>query len=142
MALASGAGEKRVLVLRGSDAEGGRFLAGDRSLLVELLHPERRNLPGVGFSLAHARVPRGEVTDSHRLRTSLEVYYLLKGRGILEVDGERAELLPGDAALIPPGGRQRIESLGEEDLEFLCIVSPPWSAEDEAVGGDEDSRGV
>ena len=37
---------------------------------------------------------------------------------------------PGDAVLIPPGCRQRITSLGNEDLVFLAICTPRFRPED------------
>jgi mannose-6-phosphate isomerase-like protein (cupin superfamily) len=32
---------------------------------------------------------------------------------------------------IPPKGVQYIENTGDSDLEFLCIVDPPWFPEAE-----------
>jgi mannose-6-phosphate isomerase-like protein (cupin superfamily) len=143
---AEGAGEGRarerertVLVVRPADREPSRFLAGDRSRVVEILHPLRTALPeAMGFSLAHARVAEGEWTLPHRLAGMVEVYYVLEGRGLLEVEGDRVLLERGDAALIPPGACQRVQSLGPGDLAFLCVVSPPWRAEGERVFGAEE----
>jgi mannose-6-phosphate isomerase-like protein (cupin superfamily) len=32
---------------------------------------------------------------------------------------------------VPPRGVQHIENTGSDDLEFLCIVDPPWYPEAE-----------
>jgi mannose-6-phosphate isomerase-like protein (cupin superfamily) len=107
------------------------FVAGDNSILRELLHPDKDAL-GLGYSLAHARVPPGEATLPHRLKSS-EVYYILSGAGLMFIEGQSAPVAPGQAIYIPPHAEQRIENLGSVDLEFLCIVDPAWRPEDEEV---------
>ena len=107
------------------------FEAGDRTRLREILHPGKEDLR-LRYSLAHARLRPGVTSTLHYLTTS-EVYYVLAGRGRMEIDGESREVGAGDTVYIPPDGQQRIESLGPEDLEFLCIVDPAWRAEDEFV---------
>ena len=39
----------------------------------------------------------------------------------------------GDTVFIPAGANQWIENVGEVDLVFLAMVSPPWSEETEEV---------
>jgi len=107
------------------------FVAGDQTKLREMLHPDKGDLK-VQYSLAHATLAPGTISTLHLLKTS-EVYYILSGRGRMEIDGESREVGIGDMVYIPPGGRQRIEALGEAELAFLCIVCPAWRAEDEIV---------
>ena len=52
------------------------FIAGDNSILRELLHPDKADL-SVRYSLAHAIVKPGKTSRSHKLKTS-EVYYILE----------------------------------------------------------------
>jgi mannose-6-phosphate isomerase-like protein (cupin superfamily) len=107
------------------------FVAGDHTILREVLHPAKMDVQ-VRYSLAHAIVQVGEVSTAHRLATS-EVYYILLGRGLMHIDGEEVEVGPGQTVYIPPGAVQYIRNVGEEDLAFLCIVDPAWRAEDETV---------
>ncbi len=118
-----------MLVKRGREIE--EFLAGDHSLLKELLHPDRDNV-GMDYSLAVARVLPGKRTLWHRLKGS-EVYYILSGSGRMYVDDEVEDVEEGDAVYIPPGSRQRIENTGDGELIFLCIVNPAWRKEDEEI---------
>ena len=101
----------------------------DGTKLRELLHPDR-DPAAIRYSLAHAVVPPQIWSLLHLLRTT-EVYYILSGRGIMEINGEQREVSPGDAVYVPPGGQQRIFAQGPEPLAFLCIVDPAWRAEDE-----------
>lgn len=106
--------------------------AGDRTVLRELLHPDR-DYPFTGrYSLAHAMLGPGESSLRHRLKTD-EVYYILSGRGLMHIDEATAAVEAGDAIDIPPGSEQWIENTGEDSLAFLCIVDPAWRAEDEEV---------
>jgi mannose-6-phosphate isomerase-like protein (cupin superfamily) len=107
------------------------FVAGDGTLLRELLHPDKHG-EGYRYSLAEARLAPGMVSAPHRLSAS-EVYYITAGRGRMHIDGEEREVAAGDAILIPPEARQYIESLGPDELVFLCIVDPAWTPEAETV---------
>ena len=107
------------------------FIAGDSSVLRELLNPDKSALE-VRYSLAHATVIAGQKTRPHKLESS-EVYYIIAGEGIMHVDKETAEVGPNCAIYIPPRAVQYIENTGNCDLEFLCIVDPAWREEDEEV---------
>jgi mannose-6-phosphate isomerase-like protein (cupin superfamily) len=107
------------------------FLAGDKTVLRELLHPDKAEL-ALRYSLAHAVVKPGETSQLHRLCTS-EVYYILEGKGTMAINGEPSEVFPGDAVYIPPHASQCIHNSGLSDLVFLCIVDPAWRMEDEEI---------
>jgi mannose-6-phosphate isomerase-like protein (cupin superfamily) len=79
-------------------------------------------------SIARARVEPGVTTRRHRLKGTTERYFIISGRGLVEV-GEHApqEVTNGDIVLIPQMCRQRITNIGTEDLVFLAICSPRFS---------------
>ncbi len=107
------------------------FIAGDGSILRELLHPDKADLR-IRYSLAHAKVAAGQKTRLHRLK-SCEVYYIMAGRGVMHVDDESFEVGPDCAVNIAPHSVQYIENIGDSDLTFLCIVDPAWRQQDEQV---------
>ncbi len=108
------------------------FLAGDKTILRELLHAGKISNAGFRYSLAHATVRVGESSTSHTLKTS-EVYYILEGEGEMHINDETAKVRVGQVVVIPPNAKQYIRNLGSGDLNFLCIVDPAWRAEDEVV---------
>ena len=66
--------------------------------------------------------------------SSLEIRDLWGGYGDVTVlKGVSLSVQPGQAVYIPPHALQFIENTGPVDLEFLCIVDPPWRQEDEEV---------
>lgn len=107
------------------------FTAGDGTRLRELLHPARDAVT-CRCSVARARLRVGQCSQLHAL-ASTEIYYILAGKGRMEIDEETRIVKTGDTVVIPPHGRQRIESLGPDELQFLCIVDPPWRPEDEQI---------
>ena len=107
------------------------FVAGDGCILREYLHPGKENL-ALRYSLAHATVSPGQTTQKHMLKTC-EVYYILRGQGIMHVNEETRHVSGGDAIYIPPHAIQYIENPSDTDLRFLCIVDPAWRNEDEKI---------
>lgn len=107
------------------------FIAGDNTILRELLNPDKADLD-LRYSLAHAIVKPGDTSYVHKLKSS-EVYYILSGTGLMFIDDESKKVEPGDAVYIPPNSKQYIKNTGETDLVFLCIVDPAWREEDETV---------
>lgn len=107
------------------------FIAGDSTILRELLHPDKTDLR-LGYSLAHAVVKPGQASTAHKLKTS-EVYYILEGEGVMHIDNEIQVVGPSQAIYIPPHSKQYIENKSSHDLKFLCIVDPAWRLEDEEV---------
>jgi len=107
------------------------IIAGDDSILRELLHPDKADLQ-IRYSLAHAKVLPGKATKPHRLKVS-EVYYIITGNGLMHIDKESFEVGPACAVYIPPDATQYIKNTSDSDLIFLCIVEPAWRKEDEEV---------
>ncbi|AFY74690.1 mannose-6-phosphate isomerase [Synechococcus sp. PCC 7502] len=107
------------------------FLGGDRTILRELLHPDKQAVR-LRYSLAHAILPVSQTSQAHALTTS-EVYYILSGVGEMHIDNENKTVEAGDAIYIPPYAKQFITNIGTEPLVFICIVDPAWRKEDETV---------
>jgi mannose-6-phosphate isomerase-like protein (cupin superfamily) len=80
-------------------------------------------------SLAEATLEPGQATTRHFHRASEEIYFLLGGGGVLEVDGDSREVGPGDAVLIPAGARHTLRA-GAEGARLLCCCAPPYRHDD------------
>lgn len=107
------------------------FIAGDHSLLREILNPRKDKIQ-TRCSLAWARVKPGEKTLVHKLEAS-EVYHIINGSGIMHINNEEKRVNKNDTIYIPPNAAQFIENTGEENLEFLCIVDPAWEPKVECI---------
>lgn len=79
-------------------------------------------------SIARARVKPGVVTRWHRLKDTVERYYILQGKGIVQVGAlPPTEVNPGDTVVIPAMSPQRINNIGQDDLIFLAICTPRFT---------------
>ena len=97
----------------------------------QIFHPHN-TFSGIRYSISHSIVAPGKKSKLHKMKTS-EVYYILEGEGILQIDDEAFNVSKDQAIYIPPHSRQRIENTGKEELKFLCIVDPAWMHEDEEI---------
>ncbi len=110
------------------------IIALDDTIIREVLNPKHDTVPlHLEYSLAHATLPSRKTSLPHRFKTASEVYYILKGEGIMHIDDETEIVGPGDTIYIPPQAVQSIENTGETNLEFLCIVYPEWQPDAEEL---------
>jgi mannose-6-phosphate isomerase-like protein (cupin superfamily) len=106
----------------------------DNTIIREMLNPlHESGLVSLNYSLAHATLEPNVSSLPHKFFTASEVYYILKGTGLMHIDDETAEVGPGDTIYIPPQAIQYIENTGKDNLEFLCIVYPPWQPDAEEL---------
>lgn len=108
------------------------FIAGDDTILREILHPDKHDVK-LRYSLAHFRVLPGKKTKKHSLKTS-EIYYIISGKGRMHVDEKEFEVSAQDTIYIPPNAVQFIENLSKsEEIVALAIVDPAWTSENETI---------
>jgi mannose-6-phosphate isomerase-like protein (cupin superfamily) len=107
------------------------FIAGDKTVLRETLHRDKGDF-AINYSLAHAVLKPGDVSQRHSLKTS-EVYYILEGSDEMHINDELCVVGANDTIYIPPHSIQFIKNTCKSDLKFLCIVDPAWKIEDEEV---------
>lgn len=104
------------------------FTTKDGSQIRELL--AHRNSCIVKQSLAEARVSPGASTTPHYHVVTEEIYYILIGRGRMQIGETAREVGPGDAIAIPPGAVHTITNVGDVDLRFLCCCAPAYEHDD------------
>lgn len=109
------------------------FTTLDGSEIRELL--AHRNSCIRNQTLAEARLPVGGSTTPHYHIRTEEIYYILQGRGRMQIGQEVGEVGPGDAIAIPPGVMHQISTLGDEELRFLCCCAPGYEHEDTVLEG-------
>jgi mannose-6-phosphate isomerase-like protein (cupin superfamily) len=80
----------------------------------------RRAFAGPGNTTA--TLHRVDISEDSR-----QIYFVLEGEGVVELDGEKVPVKPGSAVMIKPGCRHRAAG----KLKILNIVVPPFDPEDE-----------
>jgi mannose-6-phosphate isomerase-like protein (cupin superfamily) len=87
-------------------------------------------------SMAHFRLPSGQVSLAVRHRTVEEIWYILSGNGEMwrSVGDQQGiiALAPGLCLTIPIGVGFQFRSHGDEPLAAVAITMPPWPGDGEA----------
>ena len=60
----------------------------------------------------------------HAHKVQEQVYHVLEGEGLMEIDGKRHVVRRHDVIFLPPGIAHSIANTGLVDLVFLVITSP------------------
>ena len=63
--------------------------------------------------------------ESHAHKVQEQIYHVLEGEGLMELDSERRVVRAGDFIFIPPGVQHAIHNTGRTDLTFFVVTSPP-----------------
>ena len=71
-------------------------------------------------------VEPGNETNAHSHDVNEEVFYCVSGRGIMIVDGEEREYVPGTVVYCPPGTVHQVVNTGDIPLKSVCAVSPTF----------------
>ena len=88
-----------------------------------LVHPTNADTRYFDFRLSSYQ-PKG-YAEVHVHEVAENIYYILQGRGIVELDGKKHLVEPHMIIHIPPGVRHGIFNTGLEDLVFVVVASPP-----------------
>jgi mannose-6-phosphate isomerase-like protein (cupin superfamily) len=64
----------------------------------------------------------GAAIGKHRHTNEFEVYYILKGQGEYDDNGNKVQVGPGDVTICPDGEEHGILSTGKEDLELIALI--------------------
>ena len=107
------------------------FRAGDDTYLKEVFHPKNMGI-NFPYSLAHAFLNENKKSLPHKLEQS-ELYYFLKGEGLVFLNDQSFEVKSGDCVLVEADIMQYVKNTGSGRLEFICIVSPPWTEKGEKI---------
>ncbi|MFP6729632.1 MAG: cupin domain-containing protein [Alphaproteobacteria bacterium] len=66
-------------------------------------------------------LPPGSTVGTHRHGDNEELYIVLKGRGVMTMNGESFSVAEGDMMLNPPGGEHGLVNDSGEDIDLLII---------------------
>ena len=71
-----------------------------------------------------ARMEPGEVASYHSHDLGHEIFLILQGRAIFEIDGEEAELEPGQMCLALTDQVHQVRAVGDEPMIMYLSVTP------------------
>ena len=71
-------------------------------------------------------IEKGQGALPHQHPGMEQACYLLEGRALAEVDGQKRELGPGDCCFFPAGLRHTFTVTSDTPVKVLVIYSPPY----------------
>ena len=83
-------------------------------------------------------VPGQDSGFLHTHKTHEELYFILRGEGQYQVDGEIFPVSEGSVIRVSPNGKRALKNTGSEDLTMLCIqykVTPFTEADSPMADG-------
>ncbi|MBP3738928.1 MAG: cupin domain-containing protein [Muribaculaceae bacterium] len=66
-------------------------------------------------------VPGQDSGFLHTHKTHEELYFILKGEGVYQVDGEMINVSEGSIVRVSPQGKRALKNTGTTDMVMLCI---------------------
>ncbi len=81
-------------------------------------------------SLAEETLPPGARVEPHFHHETEEIYYILSGTGVMEIDEEKQHVRSGDAIYIPRGAKHSLTNTGNADMIILLVCGPAYNLAD------------
>lgn len=78
----------------------------------------------VHLSVKQEIMPSGTSEKLHFHHFAEQFFYILKGKAVFFIDGEKLSVKSGESITITPKSKHYIANESNEDLEFLVISSP------------------
>lgn len=85
------------------------------------------------IEMLHGTVEAGQGALPHAHPGIEQICYVLAGRALAEVDGQKREMGPGDCVFFPPETPHVFTAISEEPVKVLVIYSPPYMENPERV---------
>jgi len=87
-----------------------------------LVRPETVGSRQIDYRISTYRPMAYVKTHTHKVQE--QVYHVLDGEGLMEIDGERTVVRKHDVIFIPPGTSHAIYNSGLGDLTFIVATTP------------------
>lgn len=110
--------------IRGSDVQGYHPANHTGTLNRRLIGAD--NVGARALEVVHGTIEPGKGALPHAHPGIEQVCYMLEGRAVAEVGGERCELGPGDCCFFPPDLPHTFTVTGDTPVKLLVIYSPPY----------------
>ena len=114
-------GEPRIVITPAERQDGSAMQQDNRAVRdLKLIYPET-GFDARTLCLGVVEIDPGHHSPLHRHRCE-EVYYVVRGSGELESNGQRYPLSPGCAVLNRPDVLHRVHNTGSETLQLIVVA--------------------
>jgi mannose-6-phosphate isomerase-like protein (cupin superfamily) len=96
--------------------------------VLELINQDNSNCRLM--SIATIFLDPGKSSTPHLHKEMEEIYYIIEGEGVIEIDGQTNIVKSGHAILLPIGSKHMITNTGQKVMKFISVDSPPFNEKD------------
>lgn len=79
--------------------------------------------PGTQISFARMRLKAGAIASTHSHPNCDEVIYIVSGKAVVSIEGDRHALLAGDSVRVPTHAVHHIEASADEGADIVLSFS-------------------
>lgn len=97
-------------------------LKGGKGYVTVINFFEMEDFLGKGRLYGKSIIKPGNSIGYHTHEGDQEAYFILKGKALYNDNGKEVILEPGDLAICRDGESHSIESIEEEDLEYIMLI--------------------
>ncbi len=112
-------------VKRGHDSVGKRSVDachdGEGTVFVRQLLGEPGDFDSSMSFMHETTLPPGTTIGEHLHEGNEELYYIIDGRGEMNVDGKTIMMSPGDVCLTKTGSTHQLTNVGDTDLRIVVV---------------------
>ena len=91
---------------------------GDLEMLTSymLISPQNSSTQNISIQISEVPIGSGQPLHAHEPE---QCYYIIKGKGLMMIEGDSKEVSEGNAIYIPPNRKHGIKNIGNTILEYL-----------------------
>ena len=108
--------------------KGNSKNTGNLEMLTSHMLISPQNSSTQNLSIQISEVPIGSEQPNHA-HAPEQCYYIVRGKGLMIIEGESKEVSEGDVVYIPPNNEHGIKNIGNTVLKYLTANSPVFSKE-------------
>lgn len=96
-----------------------QYEKGKYGRLIDLLKGSK--YANTDYSVGIRKIKPGENSPEHSHKECDELYYIISGTGVIEIENQSKEIKQGDIVIIPQKASHLVKNTGNSEMEFLVI---------------------
>lgn len=102
--------------------ETKKMFDGDGQVILQHILNGKDEMYGKGRVFSHVRLEPGCEVGWHIHHGDGETYYILRGTGTYNNNGELVQVHPGDVTFVDDGEGHSLKNTGDEPLEAIALI--------------------
>jgi len=94
-------------------------------IIWDLLNPEKINGNSkIDYNMSYVVLKAQEHSLRYQNLNSIVIYYILEGKGLIHINGEKEKIYPVQVIFIPLSSIHHLENSEKKELKYIKVVYP------------------